>query len=89
MVQPAVRHVSTYIKMFVFIPSLRKPVLTRWHFGAGQDILGKKKQTCFLKKYRWKREKVIFEFVTEQRIVSHLDISNVDIIYKFRLFVSN
>ena len=25
----------------------------------------------------------------EQGIVSHLDILNVDIIYKFRLFVSN
>ena len=45
MVQPAVRHLSTYIKMFVLIPSLRKPMLTSWHFGAGQDILGQK--TCF------------------------------------------
>ena len=32
---------------------------------------------------------MIFEFVTEQEIVSHLDISNVDIIYKFRSFVTN
>ena len=32
---------------------------------------------------------VIFEFVTEQGIGSHLDIENVDIIYKFRLFVTN
>ena len=29
---------------------------------------------------------MIFEFVTEQGIVSHLYISNVDIVYKFRLF---
>ena len=40
-------------------------------------------------KTRWKRGKMIFYFVTEQGIVSHLDISNVDIIYKFRLFVTN
>ena len=26
--------------MFVLIPSLRKTILTSWHFGAGQDILG-------------------------------------------------
>ena len=32
---------------------------------------------------------MIFKFVTEQGIVSHLDISYVDIIYKFRLFVTN
>ena len=32
---------------------------------------------------------MIFGFVTEQEIVSHLDISNVDIIYKFKLFVTN
>ena len=31
---------------------------------------------------------MIFGFVTEQGIVSHLDISNVDI-YKFKLFVTN
>ena len=62
-------------------------MLTSWHFGAGQDILGK--NTCFLTKTRWKRGKMIFEFVTKQGIVSHLDISNVDIIYKFRLFVTN
>ena len=32
---------------------------------------------------------MIFEFVTEQGIVSHLDIWNVDITYKVRLFVTN
>ena len=64
-------------------------MLTSWQFGAGQDILGKKKKNTFLTKYRWKREKKIFEFMTKQGIVSHLDISNVDIIYKFRLFVTN
>ena len=32
---------------------------------------------------------MIFGFVTEQGIVSHLDISNVDIIYKFKLFITN
>ena len=32
---------------------------------------------------------MIFEFVTEQGIVSHLDISNVDIIYKVKLVVTN
>ena len=32
---------------------------------------------------------MIFEFMTGQGIGSHLDISNVDIIYKFRLFVTN
>ena len=82
MVQLAVCHSSTYIKMFVLIPSLSKPVLTSWHFGAGQDILGQK--NIFLTKTRWKRVKVIFEFVAEQEIVSHLDISNVDVMYKFR-----
>ena len=41
-VQPAVRHRLTYIKMFVLTSSLRKPVLTSWHFGAGGDILGQK-----------------------------------------------
>ena len=40
-------------------------------------------------KNRWKRGKVIFDFVTEQGIVSHLDISNADIIYKFKLFVTD
>ena len=35
-----------------------------------------------------KTGKMIFEFMTKQGIVSHLDISNVDIIYKFRLFVT-
>ena len=40
-VQPAVRHRLTYIKMFVLTSSLRKPMLTTWHFGAGGDILGK------------------------------------------------
>ena len=83
MVQPAVRHLSTYIKMFILIPSLRKPMLTSWHVGAGEDILDKK--TCFFffffNENRWNRGKMIFEFVTEQGIVSHLDISNVDIIY--------
>ena len=39
-VQPAVRHMLTYIKMFVSTCSLRKPMLTTWHFGAGGDILG-------------------------------------------------
>ena len=41
LVQPAVRHRLTYIKMFVLTSSLRKPMLTR-HFGAGGDILGQK-----------------------------------------------
>ena len=41
-VQPAVRHRLTYIKMFVLTSSLRKPMLTTWHFGAGGDILGQK-----------------------------------------------
>ena len=41
-VQPAVRHRLTYIKMFVLTSSLRKPMLTSWHFGAGGDILGQK-----------------------------------------------
>ena len=41
-VQPAVRHRLTYFKMFVFTSSLRKPMLTTWHFGAGGDILGQK-----------------------------------------------
>ena len=41
-VQPAVRHRLTYIKMFVLASSLRKPMLTSWHFGAGRDILGQK-----------------------------------------------
>ena len=41
-VQPAVRHRLTYIKMFVLASSLRKPMLTSWHFGAGGDILGQK-----------------------------------------------
>ena len=79
MVQPAVRHLSTYIKMFVLIPSLRQLMLTSWHFGAGQDILGQK--SFFSMETRWKRENVIFEFLAEQGIVSHLNISNVDIIY--------
>ena len=87
MVQPAVRHLSTYVKMFVLIPSLRKPMLTSWHFGAGQDILGQK--NTFFNEKSLKTGKVICEFVTEQGIVSHLDISNVDIIYKVRLFVTN
>ena len=30
----------TYIKMFALTSSLRKPMLTSWHFGAGGDILG-------------------------------------------------
>ena len=62
-------------------------MLTSWHFGAGQDILGQ--IYVFLTKNRWKREQVSFEFVTKEVIVSHLDISNVDIIYKFRLFATN
>ena len=41
-IQPAVRHRLTYIKMFVLTSSLRKPILTSWHFGAGGDILGQK-----------------------------------------------
>ena len=41
-IQPAVRHRLTYIKTFVLTFSLRKPVLTSWHFGAGGDILGQK-----------------------------------------------
>ena len=41
-VQPAVRHRLTYIKMFVLASSLRKPMLTSWHFGAGGDILGQR-----------------------------------------------
>ena len=41
-VQPAVCHRSTYIKMFVLTSSLRKPMLTSWHSGAGRDILGQK-----------------------------------------------
>ena len=41
-VQPAVRHRLTYIKMFVLTSSLRKPMLTSWHFGAGGDILDQK-----------------------------------------------
>ena len=41
-VQPAVRHRLTYIKMFVIASSLRKPMLTSWHFGAGGDILGQR-----------------------------------------------
>ena len=32
---------------------------------------------------------MIFKFVTEQVIVSHLDISNVDFNYKLRLYVTN
>ena len=28
--------------MFVLASSLRKPMLTSWHFGAGGDILGQK-----------------------------------------------
>ena len=28
--------------MFVLTSSLRKPMLTTWHFGAGGDILGQK-----------------------------------------------
>ena len=43
----------------------------------------------FLNEKSLKTGKVIFEFVTERGIVSHLDISNVGIIYKFRLFVAN
>ena len=39
-VQLAVRHRLTYIKMFVFTCTLKKPMLTTWHFGAGGDILG-------------------------------------------------
>ena len=63
-------------------------MLISWHIGAGQDILDKKKQQhCFNEKSLKKGEKGIFKFMTEQGIVSHLDISNVDIIYKFRLFV--
>ena len=49
-VQPAVRHRLTYIKMFVLTSSLRKSVLTSWHFGAGGDILGQKH--AFLTKIR-------------------------------------
>ena len=45
-VQPAVLHMLTYIEMFVLTSSLRKPMLTSWHFGAGGDILG----PCFLTK---------------------------------------
>ena len=41
-VQPVVRHRLTYIKMFVLTSSLRKTMLTSWHFGAGGDILGQK-----------------------------------------------
>ena len=50
MVQPAVRHLSTYIKMFVLIPCLRNSVLSSRHFGAGQDILGKNQQHVFNEK---------------------------------------
>ena len=64
-------------------------MLTSCHFGAGQYILGEKKTNMFFMKNRWKREKWFFEFVTEQGIASHLDISNIDIIYKIRLFVTN
>ena len=38
----AVRHRLTYINMFVLTSSLKKPMLTSWHFGAGRDILGQK-----------------------------------------------
>ena len=41
-VQLAVRHKLTYIKMLVLTSSLRKPMFTSWHFGAGGDILGQK-----------------------------------------------
>ena len=41
-VHPAVRHMLTYIKMFVLASSLRKPLLTSWPFGAGGGILGQK-----------------------------------------------
>ena len=73
--------------MFVLIPSLRKPMLTSWQFGAGQDILGQKKHVSNEKSL--KTGKMVFEFMTKQGIVSHLDISDVDIIYKFTLFVTN
>ena len=51
-VKPAVRHRLTYIKMFVLTSSLRKPMLTTWHFGAGGDILGQKHVIFFTKKMR-------------------------------------
>ena len=37
-VQPAVRLRLTYIKIFVLTSSLRKPMLTSWHFGADGNI---------------------------------------------------
>ena len=50
-------------------------------------MLGQK--NMFLMKNRWKPEKVIFELMTEQGIVSHLDISNADMIYKFTSFATH
>ena len=44
-----VRHLSTYTKMFDLILSLGKTMLTSWHFGAGQYILGKKNNMSFMK----------------------------------------
>ena len=41
-VQPAVRHRLTAIKMFGLASSLRKPMLTSWHFGAAGNIFGQK-----------------------------------------------
>ena len=64
-VQPAVRHRLTYIKRFALTSSLRKPMLTTWHFGAGGDILGQKpKNMLFDKKKKKKCEKLELHYKT-------------------------
>ena len=71
------RYRLTYIKMFVLTSSLRKPMLTSWHFGAGGDILGQKH--AFLTKKYEKLELYYKTVETHQRVVisrgSHRNVS--------------
>ena len=64
--------------MFVLIPSLRKLMLTNWHFGASQDMLRKKNMFFFFNEKSLNTGKSDFKCVTKQGIVSHLYIPNVD-----------
>ena len=80
-VQLAVRHRLTYIKMFVLTSSLRKPMLTSWHFGAGGDILGQKHVVFFFTKKCEKLELYYKTVKIHQRVVmsrgSHRNVSQI------------
>ena len=58
-VQPAIRHRLACVKMFVLNSSLRKLMLTSWHFSGGGDILGKKKK-CFFD-YKMRKTGIILQ----------------------------